>query len=77
MSRWTEFVRHLPVYQPGDPVDFVVCVPCGDGYPLLLLDNEIADCTRCGTRVQFRPDVPPGPKVCIECAMAKAQEQGL
>jgi hypothetical protein len=77
MSRWTEFVRHLPVARPGEAIDFVICVPCGDGHPLILLDNEIADCCKCGIRVQFRPECPPAPKVCVGCAVAIAKEQGL
>jgi hypothetical protein len=71
MSQWTEFVRHL--YQPGDPIDVIVCVLCDDEHPLILLDNEIADCCRCGRRVQFRPECPAGPKTCIECAVAMAK----
>jgi hypothetical protein len=57
----------LAIAQPGERFDFVICVRCDDAHPLLLLDNLIGDCGRCGSRVQFRPDAPDFPKLCLDC----------
>ncbi len=55
----------------GDPcgIDAIICRPCDDAHPLLLLDNEIGQCRTCGRRVQFRPHCPTGEKTCIFCAV--------
>lgn len=58
----------------GEEFDAVVCVRCDDDHPLLMLDNLIGECGRCAGRVQFRPTSPPGPRLCVECALALVGE---
>ena len=65
---WMRPPLGLRVYPPGERIDVIVCVPCDDDHPLLLLDNEVADCSKCGRRVQHRPNCPAGPKTCLHCA---------
>lgn len=39
--------------------------------PLVLPDNQVGECSACGSAVQFRPGLPEGfPKVCLECLPA-------
>lgn len=58
-----------------DDIDLVVCVKI-DGKPLLLPDNLVGTCHRCGAPIQFRPYVPAViPKMCIECATATLEEK--
>jgi len=65
--------------KPHDPqaapsYNLILCRRCDDAHPLMFLDNETADCCVCGCRVQFRPDVPPGPKTCLICAATQLQQ---
>ncbi len=56
--------------------DIVVCARAEDNKPLLMPDNVMDLCSRCGCKVQLRPYVPPGPKrVCHECGLLDLQEQ--
>ena len=46
----------------------IVCARARDNEPLLLPDNKMDFCSRCGHKVQFRPNLPPGPEfVCFDC----------
>ena len=59
----------------GEAVDAVLCLLCGDGHPLLYLDNLIGRCRDCRLRVQFRPTAPPGPRLCLICAAQACVKQ--
>jgi hypothetical protein len=36
--------------------------------PLLMPDNQIGVCCKCGVSVQFRPRAPRGLRICMPCA---------
>ena len=54
--------------------DFVVCMLKGE--VLILPDNATGQCNDCGRGIQFRPhvlrDFPAIPRICVECAVARA-----
>lgn len=44
------------------------CVICASiSMPLYYPDNRTGGCADCGTTLQWRPDVPDSPKVCLRC----------
>lgn len=50
----------------ADLAEAVVCVKLTS--PLLLLDNAISLCSKCGEAIQHRPNVPKTPsKICVAC----------
>lgn len=54
----------------------VVCSPALDNEPLLLPDNVMDWCAKCGCKVQLRPQVPPGPeRICFPCAVPELKKQ--
>jgi hypothetical protein len=62
--------------KPGERVGVIVGRLCDDHHPLRRLNNRIGQCSDCGRRVQFRPDVRSGVLLCAWCAVAR-NEQGL
>ncbi|WFU42626.1 hypothetical protein QA640_09280 [Bradyrhizobium sp. CB82] len=57
--------------------DFVVCVLYLAEEGLLLPDNVLDRCWKCGRRVQLRPTVPTGPRrICIEDAILEVEAHG-
>ncbi|MBR0753535.1 hypothetical protein JQ604_15205 [Bradyrhizobium jicamae] len=59
----------------GDAADVLVCRRMTQ--PLLMPDNEIGLCSRCGEAIQFRPHVSPLPsKVCEVCIMPEIEQLG-
>ncbi len=56
--------------------NIVVCAPAPDNQPLILPDNVMDWCARCGCKVQHRPDIPPGPeRVCTPCAQPEIEAE--
>lgn len=56
--------------------DVIVCARAEDGQPLLLPDNKMGFCSKCDHKVQYRPYLPPGPKLlCHECAIPELEAQ--
>ena len=42
----------------AEEYDVLVCMPAGEGVPLILPDNKIGVCAECGGTIQFRPNEP-------------------
>ncbi len=62
----TNEVRIVDDNAEGETADYVVCARLTQ--PLLLPDNLIDLCCRCGEAIQHRPDAPKKPpKVCLTC----------
>lgn len=51
----------------------VVCRRAMDG-PAHFADDRFGVCRRCHAAIRFRPDVPKGPKVCMQWARALVGE---
>lgn len=55
----------------GEHADAVVCMRLTT--PLLMPDNQLDICSKCGEAIQHRPHVPKRPpKVCMECVAPDA-----
>lgn len=73
-------IKKVEVVQDQDDIsgcDYIVCAPAPDGLPLIMPDNVMNFCCKCGCKVQHRPGLPPGPKhICSLCVMEdiKAEE---
>jgi hypothetical protein len=58
--------------EDGDDARYMVCRRLTQ--PMLMPDNEIGLCTRCGEAIQFRPHAPSGPpKVCVVCMLPEME----
>jgi hypothetical protein len=62
-------------WSPEMTADIVVCARIDLDHPLYLPDNQFCDCADCGCNLQFRPDDPPGPRLCICCAARRVAEE--
>jgi len=68
--RWVTGIPRADPLEPGEEVEAVFCSLCDDDHPLISLDNEIGQCSRCQRRVQHRPSVQAGwPLFCLFCAL--------
>jgi hypothetical protein len=63
----------LPL-RPETKINFVVTARLDLDHPLYFPDNQFCDCEDCGCNLQFRPDAPPGPRLCICCAARRVAE---
>lgn len=59
----------LKVATPEFPKGFDAVVCLRADIPTRYTDNKFSLCANCTYPIQFRPDVPLGPKVCFECFM--------
>ena len=56
----------------AEEYDVLVCMPAGEGVPLILPDNKIGVCAECGGTIQFRPNEPVAARrLCRECALVE------
>jgi hypothetical protein len=51
----------------------VVCAPAEMETPFT--DNVFEDCFQCGRRIQHRPNVPKGKRICIQCTAISLEEE--
>ena len=60
--------------EEAESADVIVCMPFT--MPLILSDNLLGNCARCGAPVQYRPHVPRRPvKLCPSCAVAQIKKE--
>jgi hypothetical protein len=45
--------------------------------PLMMPDNATGPCSECGAMLQFRPNLPPGRKWCMECAAEMIEDDAV
>ncbi len=58
--------------EDAEGADVVVCAPLTS--PLMMADNVIDLCSKCGDAIQHRPNAPKKPpKVCYDCAQTEMQ----
>ena len=52
------------------PIDFVVCGIARPRHqlPPWFQDNEQGPCVDCGRQLMWRPESPPAPRLCFDCA---------
>lgn len=54
--------------------EYVVCSRISD--PLLMPDNVIGTCCKCGNQIQHRPHIPTGPPtVCVPCILPEMEAE--
>ncbi len=68
--------EHFQPYQSGESVDFIICARMDLDHPLYFPDNLFADCADCSCNLQYRPDAPPGERLCVCCAARRVREAG-
>lgn len=51
----------------------VVCLPTSRGNPDGFDDNRFGECACCGDRIQWRPHMPAGLKICTGCLVRRVE----
>jgi hypothetical protein len=67
-------VGFVPVGPPGKTI---LCRACDDDYPLRAPANRLADCRKCGRRIQYQPTSSTGHRICYWCAVGYLVEGGM
>lgn len=63
----------IPIRRPRERVTAVLCMPYDLDHPLAFPDNCLGHCSRCQRRIQFRPSIPAGRRVCPFCLLRETR----